>query len=31
MTTKLPYKKIYQSMKKALDGFVVEKTQILGG
>jgi len=31
MTTKLPYKEIYQSMKKALDGFVVEKTQILGG
>ncbi|MDD5268028.1 MAG: Rha family transcriptional regulator [Methylococcales bacterium] len=31
MTTKLPYKEIYQSMKKALDGFVIEKTQILGG
>jgi len=31
MTTKRPYKEIYQSIKKTLDGFVIDKTQILGG
>lgn len=29
MAAKLPYKEIYQTMKNALDGFVVERTKVL--
>ena len=31
MAAKLPYKEIYQTMKKKLDGIVVERTNVLGG
>lgn len=31
MAAKLPYKEIYQTMKKTLDAFVVERTKVLGG
>lgn len=31
MAATLPYKEIYQTMKKMLDGFVVERTKVLGG
>jgi phage regulator Rha-like protein len=29
MTAKMPYKEIYQMMKTALDGFIVERTKVL--
>ncbi len=29
MAAKLPYKEVYQTMKNALDGFVVERTKVL--
>ena len=31
MEAKLPYKEIYQKLKNALDGFVAQKTNVLGG
>jgi len=31
MEAELPYREIYQTMKKALDGFVAQKTSVLGG